>query len=129
LFLLHAPTLHPYNAMRLLKYGENEDLSIAEFDEDTKLLYAILSHRWGAEADEVTFEDVAGNTGKNKPSYAKIRFCGEQAQRDSLQYFWVDTYCINKANKAELSLAIQFMFCWYRNAARCYAYLSDVSVS
>jgi hypothetical protein len=129
LFLLHAPTLHPYNAMRLLKYSENEDLSIAEFDEDTKPLYAILSHRWGAEADEVTFEDVAGNTGKNKPGYAKIRFCGEQAQRDGLQYFWVDTCCINKANKAELSLAIQFMFCWYRNASRCYAYLSDVSVS
>jgi hypothetical protein len=115
--------------MRLLKYGENEDLSIAEFDENTKPPYAILSHRWGAEADEVTFEDVVGNTGKNKSGYAKIRLCGEQAQRDSLQYFWVDTCCINKANKAELSLAIQSMFRWYRNAARCYAYLSDVSVS
>ena len=73
--------------MRLLKYGENEDLSIDEFDEDTKPPYAILSHRWGAEADEVTFEDVVGNRGKNKPGYAKIRFCGEQAQRDGLQYF------------------------------------------
>jgi hypothetical protein len=113
--------------MRLLKYGENEDLSIATFDEDTKPSYAILSHRWGAEADEVTFEDVVGNTGKNKPGYAKIRFCGEQAQRDGLQYFWVDTCCINKADKAELSLAIQSMFRWYRNSARCYVYLSDVS--
>ena len=73
--------------MRLLKYRGNEELSIAEFNEDTKPLYAILSHRWVADADEVTFEDVAGNTGKNKPGYAKIRFCGEQAQRDSLQYF------------------------------------------
>jgi archaellum biogenesis ATPase FlaH len=113
--------------MRLLKYEENEDLSITEFDEDTKPPYAILSHRWGAEADEVTFEDVVGNAGKNKPGYAKIRFCGEQAQRDGLQYFWVDTCCINKANKAELSLAIQSMFRWYRNSARCYVYLSDVS--
>jgi archaellum biogenesis ATPase FlaH len=112
--------------MRLLKYGANGDLSIAEFDEDTKPAYAILSHRWGAEADEVTFEDVVENTGKNKPGYAKIRFCGEQAQRDGLQYFWVDTCCINKANKAELSLAIQSMFRWYRNSARCYVYLSDV---
>ena len=113
--------------MRLLKYGENEDLSIAEFDEATKPAYAILSHRWGAEADEVTFEDVVGNTGKNKPGYAKIRFCGEQAQRDGLQYFWVDTCCIDKSDKAELSLAIQSMFRWYRNSARCYVYLSDVS--
>jgi archaellum biogenesis ATPase FlaH len=113
--------------MRLLKYGENEDLSIAEFDEATKPAYAILSHRWGAEADEVTFEDVVGNTGKNKPGYAKIRFCGEQAQRDGLQYFWVDTCCIDKSDKAELSLAIQSMFRWYQNATRCYVYLFDVS--
>ena len=115
--------------MRLLKYGEKEDLSIAEFNEDTKPPYAILSHRWGTEADEVTFEDVVGNTAKNKPGYAKIRLCGEQAQRDGLQHFWVDTCCINKANKAELSLAIQSMFRWYRDAARCYAYLSDVCLS
>jgi len=73
--------------MRLLKYRENKDLSINKFNKDTKPPYAILSHRWGAEADEVTFEDVVGNRGKNKPGYAKIRFCGEQAQRDGLQYF------------------------------------------
>jgi hypothetical protein len=113
--------------MRLLRYGENEDLSIAEFDEDTKPSYAILSHRWGAEADEVAFEDVAGNTGKNKPGYAKIRLCGEQAQRDGLQYFWVDTCCIDKSDKAEMSLAIRSMFRWYQNATKCYVYLFDVS--
>jgi hypothetical protein len=114
--------------MRLLKYGENEDISIAEFDEDTKPPYAILSHRWGAEADEVTFEDVVGNTGKIKPGYAKIRLCGEQAQRDGLQYFWVDTCCIDKSDKAESSLAIQSMFRWYQNATKCYVYLFDVSI-
>jgi hypothetical protein len=115
--------------MRLLKNRENEDLSIVEFNEYTTPPYAILSHRWAAESDEVTFENVEGNTGKNKPGYAKIRLCAEQAQRDGLQYFWIDTCCINRANKAELSLAIQSMFRWYRNAARCYAYLWDVSVS
>ncbi|KAF1362637.1 WD40 repeat-like protein [Lizonia empirigonia] len=115
--------------MRLLKYRENEEISIVEFNEDTKPPYAILSHRWGAEADEVTFEDVTGNTGKHKTGYAKIYYCGEQAQRDGLQYFWIDTCCINRANRAELSLAIQSMFRWYRNAVRCYAYLWDVSAS
>ena len=55
--------------------------------------------------------------------------CGEQAKRDSLQYFWVDTCCINKANKAKLSLAIRSMFRWYCNAARCYVYLPNVSTS
>jgi hypothetical protein len=44
-----------------------------------------------------------------------------------LQYFWVDTCCINKSNNTELSEAINSMFRWYRNADKCYVYLSDVS--
>ncbi|KAL5114448.1 hypothetical protein ACEQ8H_007645 [Pleosporales sp. CAS-2024a] len=113
--------------MHLLKYQENGDLSIAKF-EDKKPPYAILSHRWRAEADEVTFEDVANNTGKDKPGYTKIRFCGKQAQRDGLQYFWIDTCCIDKKDKPELHFAIQSMFRWYQNAIKCYVYLFDVSI-
>jgi hypothetical protein len=114
--------------MRLLKYGEDGELTVtADLDcKDTTPQYAILSHRWGADADEVTFEDLSRNTGKDKSGYKKLQFCGEQAARDGLQHFWVDTCCINKANKAEHSLAIRSMFRWYRNAARCYVYLSDV---
>jgi hypothetical protein len=40
----------------------------------------------------------------------------------------VDRFCINKANHTELSEAIASMFRWYRGAAKCYVYLSDVSV-
>src|SRR5271154_1252607 len=89
--------------------------------------YAILSHTWGADVEEVTFEDLVKGTGKSKASYQKIRFCGEQAARDGLQYFWVDTCCIDKSSSAELQEAINSMFRWYRNAAKCYVYLSDVS--
>ena len=117
--------------MRLLTYCDDGELSITAdlADEDTIPPYAILSHTWGADADEVTFEDLASNTGKDKPGYKKIHFCGEQAQQDGLQYFWIDTCCIDKADKAEFSHAIRSMFRWYRNAARCYVYLSDVSSS
>src|SRR5881275_701533 len=66
-------------------------------------------------------------TGKSKAGYNKIRFCGEQARRDGLRYFWVDTCCIDKSNNNELSEAINSMFRWYRDAAKCYVYLSDVS--
>jgi len=90
--------------------------------------YAILSHTWGLEADEVTFDDLASNAGKDKPGYKKIRFCGEQARQDGLQYFWIDTCCIDKADKAEFSHAIRSMFRWYQNATKCYVYLSDVSI-
>jgi hypothetical protein len=119
--------------MRLLEYREDGELSVTAdiVDKDAIPPYAIMSHTWGAqaEAEEVTFADLAKNAGKDKPGYKKIEFCGEQAKRDGLQYFWIDTCCINKANKAEHSLAIRSMFCWYRNAAKCYVYLSDVSAS
>jgi hypothetical protein len=113
--------------MHLLEYNKDEELIITSFDDDELPPYAILSHRWGEVAEEVSFEDIAGNAGKDKSGYQKIRFCGEQAKRDNLQYFWIDTCCINKANKAEHSVAIRSMFRWYRSAARCYVYLSDVS--
>ncbi|KFA46902.1 hypothetical protein S40293_03628 [Stachybotrys chartarum IBT 40293] len=67
-------------------------------------------------------------TGKSKPGYEKIRFCAKQTASDDLQFFWGDTCCIDKSSSAELSEAINFMFRWYRNAAKCYAYLSDVSI-
>ncbi|OCK72839.1 HET-domain-containing protein, partial [Lepidopterella palustris CBS 459.81] len=115
--------------MRLLQCSSTGEFSLTkDLVSDEKIPpYAILSHTWGSDAEEVTFEDLANGTGKNKPGYEKIRFCGEQARQDDLQYFWIDTCCINKANIAELSLAINAMFRWYRNATRCYVYLSDVS--
>ena len=117
--------------MWLLYYGEDGVLSVTAdiVDADAIPPYAILSHTWGADDEEVTFDDLTKNAGKDKLGYKKIQLCGEQAKRDDLQYFWVDTCCINKANKAEHSLAIRSMFRWYRNAARCYVYLSDVSDS
>ncbi|RYN87201.1 Vegetative incompatibility protein [Alternaria tenuissima] len=113
--------------MRLLKYEEDGRLGITSFDNNALPSYAILSHTWGLDSEEVTFADLAKGDSEHKPGYTKIRFCGEQAQQDGLQYFWVDTCCIDKSDKAELSLAIQSMFHWYQNAAKCYVYLSDVS--
>jgi hypothetical protein len=49
-------------------------------------------------------------TGTDKDGYIKIRFCGERAAADRLEYFWVDTCCINKSTSDELSTAINSMF-------------------
>jgi hypothetical protein len=112
--------------MRLLQYNNDGDFSLTEFFEgDIPKKYAILSHRWGAE--EVTFRDLTDGTSKGKAGYGKIYFCGEQARRDGLQYFWVDTCCIDKSNAVELQEAINSMFRWYRDATKCYVYLLDVS--
>ena len=69
------------------------------------------------------------DTGKDKAGYKKIEFCKNQAARDGLQLCWVDTCCIDKSSSAELSEAINSMFRWYKNADKCYVYLSDVSTS
>ncbi|KAF4964048.1 hypothetical protein FSARC_7997 [Fusarium sarcochroum] len=66
--------------------------------------YAILSHTWlVGDKEEVDFEDMErGNPEAKVTSWLKIRFCGEQAHKDGLEYFWVDTCCINKQSSAEL---------------------------
>ncbi len=126
------PTLYDsYNlciTMRLLKRKAFGEYSLTEFFGDQIPPYAILSHTWGAEGEEVTFKDLMENTGKDKAGYAKIKFCGEQAAINDLQYFWVDTCCIDKSSSAELTEALNSMFRWYHEAVKCYVYLSDVSI-
>ncbi|KAH7310161.1 hypothetical protein BKA65DRAFT_575546 [Rhexocercosporidium sp. MPI-PUGE-AT-0058] len=41
-------------------------------------------------------KDLTDGTSKGKAGYGKIQFCGEQARCDELEYFWVDTCCIDK---------------------------------
>ncbi|MCJ1360581.1 MAG: hypothetical protein MMC33_010589 [Icmadophila ericetorum] len=112
--------------MRLLKCNDGREFSLTKDFGDDVPGYAILSHTWGANTEEVSFKDLIDGVGKTNAGYDKIRFCGAQARRDSLQYFWVDTCCIDTSNSAELAEAINSMFRWYRNAAKCYVYLSDV---
>jgi hypothetical protein len=111
--------------MRLLSFENDTELSLTTFFGDDIPKYAILSHRW--EAEEVTMADLMGGKYKKMAGYGKIQFCGLQAKRDDLRYFWVDTCCIDKSSSAELAEAINSMFRWYQNANKCYVYLSDVS--
>jgi ankyrin repeat protein len=112
--------------MRLLQRCDTGEIILTQFGDEGIPPYAILSHTWGADAEEVTFEDLMNGTGKNKPGYKKIRFCAEQAKSDDLQYFWIDTCCIDKRSSTELSEAINSMYRWYQDANACYAYLADV---
>jgi hypothetical protein len=117
--------------MRLLQLEDNGEFSLAEYYGKSVPPYAILSHTWGADTEEVSFKDIMeeNGRGKNKLGYSKLYFCAEQAASDGLQYFWVDTCCIDKGSSTELTEAINSMFRWYREAARCYVYLADVSVA
>jgi hypothetical protein len=113
--------------MRLVQYNKDGKFSLTKDFVDGEIPeYAILSHTWGADIEEVSYRDMIDGTGKNKVGYEKIRFCAQQASDDGLQYFWVDTCCIDKSSSAELQEAINSMFRWYQNAVKCYVYLSDV---
>jgi heterokaryon incompatibility protein (HET) len=115
--------------MRLLKLSEDGGFRPIWFSDGREPPYAILSHTWSTtEDDEVKLQDIIDGSGTNKPGFKKLVFCNEQAKHDDLQYFWVDTCCIDQKNHVELSEAINSMFRWYQKATKCYVYLSDVSV-
>jgi hypothetical protein len=111
----------------LLKINYDGNFSLTRFTPNDTLPYAILSHTGEVDNQELTFQEMSTGTGRSKAGYKKIQFCGHQAKKDGLKYFWVDSCCIDKTSSAELSEAINSMFRWYHNAHRCYAYLSDVS--
>jgi hypothetical protein len=118
--------------MRLLHFDQCGGLCLTKDlieEELSSHPYAILSHTWGTDDEEVSFADLAQGLGHTKVGYEKLRFCGKQAEKDGLRYFWVDTCCIDKSSSAELSTAITSMFRWYGGAVKCYVYLRDVSTS
>lgn len=118
--------------MRLLECQSDGSFHLTKDVPDTDIAqypYAILSHRWGLSTEEVTFEDMGKGSGRDKAGYNKIEFCGQEAVKDGLKYFWVDSCCIDKTSQTELSEAINSMYWWYSRAARCYVYLSDVSTA
>ena len=87
--------------------------------------YAILSHCWATE--EITYEDICRPEGTAyKAGWAKIDGACNEAKGHGYDFIWIDTCCIDKSSSTELSEAINSMFNWYRNAATCFAYLSDV---
>jgi hypothetical protein len=52
--------------MHLLEQKHDDNFGLVEFVGDTIPPYAILSHTWAANNEEVTFSDVMDHTGKSK---------------------------------------------------------------
>lgn len=89
--------------------------------------YAILLHRWGADKDEVSFEDINLSTDfSNKKGCKKLEGFCKEASSANCCYGWIDTCCINKGDLSELSEAINSMYRWYYNSKICIAYLEDI---
>jgi len=115
--------------MRLLELKPDGKLVLTEYNTKDVPSYAILSHTWAQDSSgEVSFQDVQEGISRSKPGWRKVDFCADRAAADGLRFFWIDTCCIDKTNAVELSANINSMFRFYQKAARCYVYLSDVSI-
>ncbi|KAF5870429.1 putative nb-arc and ankyrin domain protein [Botrytis fragariae] len=87
--------------------------------------YAILLHTWGI--DEITFQDLVNGPGGDKAGHEKLLFCENMARQNGLEYFWIDTCCIDISSSVERKEAINSMFRWYQDASLCCVYLEHVS--
>lgn len=111
--------------MRLL---DSRTLQLRTFYGDDIPPYAILSHTWLQDEDEVTHAQIQDPENcRHMMEFQKIEYTCQQSIRDGLNHVWIDTCCIDKTNSTELSEAINSMFQWYSNSKVCYVYLTDIS--
>ena len=117
--------------MRFLNTSDLRFVHVPDSDlHDEKNQYAILSHRWGADEDEVSFEDIQLSMDiSRKKGLSKLKGFCKLALSEGLRYGWVDTCCINKGDPTELGEAINSMYRWYVDSKICIAYLEDVPQS
>ena len=108
--------------MRLL---HAQHLTLCEFPGATAPPYAILSHTLGKK--EISLQEIkARKAPENTVAYAKLLGTCQRALKDGHDWVWIDTCNIDKTSSAELQEAINSMYSWYRNAAVCYVYMTDV---
>ena len=96
--------------MRLLN---TENFEFKTFFDNSIPKYAILSHRWGSEEEEVSHKQFRkGLVPPKPPGIVKIcEFC-RLAKNGGFAWAWIDTCCIDKRSSAELSEAINSMYRW-----------------
>jgi hypothetical protein len=110
--------------MRLLN---RKTIQLEFFQDEPYPAYAILSHRWCD--TEMTIRDLQEGKAHLRPGgYEKMLLTCAQAERDHIDYIWIDTFCIDKESSAELSESINSMFAWYKKASICYAFMPDVTI-
>ena len=92
--------------------------------------YAIASHRWCQDEDELSLDAIKGKHEgyQTKKGYMKLEGFVDfvKSHLQHIEWLWIDTCCINRNSDAELSESINSMYKWYANAEVCLAYLADV---
>ncbi|KAF2847606.1 HET-domain-containing protein [Plenodomus tracheiphilus IPT5] len=130
--------------MRLL---HSTSLEFEVFYDEKIPPYLILSHTWEddelqnlpfeprsdpaivvalAVASGLNYHPTLVDTIQARIGYSKILRSAEIARQKKLDYFWIDTCCIDKSSSAELQEAINSMHRWYQNSNICIVYLEDM---
>ncbi|CZR57741.1 uncharacterized protein PAC_07630 [Phialocephala subalpina] len=113
-----------------MQFADGNYLAEEEKQSKKVIPYAILSHRWLAEEDEVQFDDFKSlEAAGSKKGLVKIFQTCRLAKEQGLEFVWLDTCCINKGNPTELQESINSMYRWYQEAAVCYTYLKDTDAT
>ncbi|KAL7958046.1 hypothetical protein V8C34DRAFT_284145, partial [Trichoderma compactum] len=110
----------------MIRFINIETLKLVTFSCKKIPKYAILSHTWGPDSEELTFDDLQnGITDKPGIGTIKLKGCCDQVKKDNIKeeedeketeeerkikYVWIDTCCIDKSSSSELQEAINAMF-------------------
>lgn len=102
-----------------------DEVADSELDASA-IKYAVLSHRWGAADDEVSFADMNSKDFSQKKGFAKLEGFCKKALELGYSYGWDDTCCIKKDGPNEVTESINRMYRWYQGSGICIVYLEDV---
>lgn len=94
-------------------------------------IYAILSHTWAKEDEEVKFDELGAKQNsawQHKSGGVKIKNMCQRTKELDIHYAWVDTCCIDNSSSTEVSEAINIMFRLYQDAAICFVHLQGTSM-
>jgi hypothetical protein len=73
--------------MRLLQYNDDGKFTFTKYLATNVPKYAILSHTWGLDGDEVTYKDLVDGVWEGKAGYRKLTLCAKQAKCDDVKIY------------------------------------------
>lgn len=110
----------------LLRLIGARDLLPIRFSADKAPPYAFISHCWLHPDEEPTLRDLVDNVAYRKAGFTKLQRAADVALRRGLEYFWIDTCCVDGRIIHEVRQAIKTVALWLTKADICFVYLSDV---
>lgn len=112
-----------YHQNRFLQnYGRTDARSLADefyftgFDDHNTPCYAILSHTWGGDRDEVLYEDIIAGTKSDSPVRSKAGYAKLPILRETGCEKWLDVlldrHLLHQKNLASQSFPKQYGLCF-----------------